>query len=358
MKKILTLVLALAMIFALVACTGQTSPAEESSADESAAQEIATESPAESPSESAEVDADAPYIILVNALVGHPVYEQQAEGAREAAADYGVNLEIIGAPMGSSDLLGETINYIDNAISLNPDAIITEPWDTTLNASMKKIYEAGIPNFCTSNVPDNEDYFVSWIGTDNKNYGIKAADMIAEKTGGKANVCIMMSQLAATNQLEQIDGFKSRIEEAYPEIKIVVTEADNADTATAVSKFEEVFTAYPEVDVVWMVEATGGPSAAKVATEMDKDVLILDIDAVDQTIDNIKNGTEWATLAQNFFKRGYESVRMAVEYLENGNADSFEKYNDSGVVLIDSTNVDTYKDDLMAAIIRKGTPLK
>jgi len=294
----------------------------------------------------------------VNALVGHPVYEQQAEGARLAAADYGVNLEIIGPPMGTSDLLGETVNYIDNAISLNPDAIITEPWDTTLNASMQKIYEAGIPNFCTSNLPDKEEYFISWIGTDNKNFGVVAADMIAEKTGGKANVCIMMSQLAATNQIEQIDGFKARIGEAYPDIKIVVIEADNADTATATAKFEEVYRAYPEIDVVWMVEATGGPCAAKVAKEMNKEVLILDIDAVEETIDNIRSGAEWATLAQNFYKRGYESVRMAAEYLENGNADSFEKYNDSGVVLIDSSNVDTYKDDLLAAIRRKGTPMK
>ena len=31
---------------------------------------------------------------MVNALNGHPVYEQQAAGARKAAEDYGVNLEI------------------------------------------------------------------------------------------------------------------------------------------------------------------------------------------------------------------------------------------------------------------------
>jgi ribose transport system substrate-binding protein len=362
MKKIFVLVLIAAMLFSLAACatnaTSEGAAASGSAAGETAGNDAAAGESAAAPAPSASLDEDAPYIIMVNAIVGHPVYEQQAEAARQAAADYGVKFEIIGPAMGSSDLLGETVNCIDNAIALHPDAIITEPWDSTLNASINKIHEAGIPNFCTSNVPDNEENFIAWIGTDNYNYGVTAADMLAEKTGGKANVCMMMSMLAATNQLEQIKGFEETIAQKYPDIKVIVKEADNADAATAVTKFEEVFNAYPEINAVVMLESTGGPSAAQVATEMNKDVLILDIDAVDQTIDNIKKGTEWATLAQNFYKRGYESVRMAAEYLENGNADSFEKYNDSGCVLIDSSNVETYKEDLEAAIIKKGTPMK
>jgi len=137
-----------------------------------------------------------------------------------------------------------------------------------------------------------------------------------------------------------------------------VTEADGADMSKALTKFEEIYTAYPEVDVVWMLEGTGGPAAAQVAKEKGRQILILDIDAVEQTVDLIGKGEIWATLAQNFYKRGYESVRMAYEYVTNGNADTFEKYNDSGVVLITKDNVETYEDDLLAAIRLKGTPMK
>ena len=360
MKRILTLVLALLMIAALTACA----PAVNTPAKSEAVSEAPAEAPTEKMAEESaaepavETAADAPYVILVNAIVGHPVYEQQAEGARKAADDYGVNLEIIGAALGSTDLLGETTNFIDSAIAKQPDAMITEPWDTTLNAALQRIHDAGIPNFCTSSPADKEENYVAYIGTDNKNYGIKAADMIAEKTGGKANICVMMANLSAQNQIEMKDGLEQQIAAKYPDMKVVVTEADNADMPTAVSKFQEIFNAYPEVDTVFMVEATGGPAAAQVAAEMDKQVLILDIDAVEQTIDNIKNGTEWATLAQNFFKRGYETVRMAAEYLANGNADSFEKMNDSGVVLITQDNIDTYEEDLWAAVRMKGTPMK
>ena len=296
-------------------------------------------------------------IVLVNALVGHPVYEQQAVGARMAAEDYGVNLEIIG-PTGTGSLIEDTNNFIDNAISMRPDAIIAEPWDTSLNAAIQRIYDAGIPVFCTSSPPENEDLCVAWIGTDNFNYGITAADMIAEKTGGKANVCIMFQSLDAINQQEQATGFEQRIAEKYPDIKLVIKEFDRADMAIALQKFEEIFRGYPEVDTVMMVEGTGGPAAAQVAQEMNREMLILDIDAVDQTVDLIAKGQIWATLAQNFYKRGYESVRMAAEYLDNGNADSFNKANDSGVVLITQETVERYEQDLMDAIRYKGTPMK
>lgn len=359
MKRILTLCLAILLAASLTACSSSGGGQPEPSAPSAAAPESATDAPAPAtPEPAAPAGEEGPYIILVNALVGHPVYEQQAVGARQAAEDYGVKLEIIGPTLGSNAMVEETNNFIDNAITLRPDAIITEPWDPSMNAAMQRIYDAGIPNFCTSNLPENEEHFVAWIGTDNYNYGITAADMIAEKTGGAANVCIMMGSLETTNQVEQKNGFEDRIAEAYPDIKVAVTEADGNDMAKAITKFEEVFQAYPEVDVVWMLEGTGGPAAAQVAQEMNREVLILDIDAVEQTIDLIKGGQIWATLAQNFYKRGYESVRMAVEYLENGNADSFDKINDSGVVLINSDNVDKYEEDLMAAIRYKGTPLK
>ena len=98
-------------------------------------------------------------------------------------------------------------------------------------------------------------------------------------------------------------------------MEVVDAVADDNDLSKAVSLFQDNFNAYPEIDTVVMLESTGGPGAAQVAKEMGKQVRILDIDAVAETIDNIEAGEEWATLAQNFYKRGYESVRMAYEYL-------------------------------------------
>lgn len=300
--------------------------------------------------------AEQPYIILVNALIGHPVYEQQAEAARKAAEEYGVNLEIIGPTFGTNTIVTDYLNAMETAMQMAPDAIICEPFDPSLFDVFHRAAQAGYPLFLTSNLLENQDDFVAWIGTDNYNYGLSAADMIAEKTGGKANICVVMGELATTNQAEQRQGILDRIEEKYPDMKVLNTVADKNDLSIAMTEAENTLNAYPDVNVFVMLESTGGPGVAQTCSEMGRDdVLILDIDAVDATIDNIKSGKVWATLAQNFYKRGYESIRMAYEYLNEGENTTFAKMNDSGTVLIDESNADSYEEDLWGAIVYKGT---
>ncbi len=343
MKKLLAMALVLMLALSFFACSPKAADTEEPAAEATEATEPAAE--------------DQPYVILVNALVGHPVYEQQAEAARKAAEEYGVKLEIIGPTFGTTTIVTDYIAAMENAITLAPDAIIGEPFDPSLFEVFNRAKEAGIPMFLTSNLLEDQDAFISWIGTDNYNYGLNAADMIAAKTDGKANICVVMGDLATTNQVEQRQGLEDRIAEKYPDMKITNVVADKNDVATAMSVIEDTLNTYPETNVVIMLESTGGPGVVQVCGEMNRtDVLILDIDAVEATIDNIAAGKVWATLAQNFYKRGYESVRMAYEYLTEGDAATFAKLNDSGTVLIDKSNVDTYAEDLWGAIVYKGTP--
>ena len=354
MKKALALVLVLMLALSFAACSQKTAASDEPAAEATEAVDAAAET-AEA-TEPAEAE-EQPYVILVNALVGHPVYEQQAEAARKAAEDYGVNLEIIGPTFGTTSIVTDYIAAMENAITLEPDAIIGEPFDPSLYEVFDRAKEAGIPVFLTSNLLEDEEAFISWIGTDNYNYGVTAADMIAEKTGGTANICVVMGDLATTNQVEQRNGLEERIAAQYPDMTITNVVADKNDVATAMSVIEDTLNTYPETNVVIMLESTGGPGVVQVCQETGRtDVLILDIDAVDATIDNISAGKVWATLAQNFYKRGYESVRMAYEYLTEGDAATFAKYNDSGTVLIDESNVATYSEDLWGAIVYKGTP--
>ena len=316
-KRTLALVLTLAMALSLAACGssgGTAADTAEATAEDTASEDTA---PAE---EAQTTDGDAPYIIMVNALNGHPVYEQQAE-----------------------------------AITMAPDAVILEPIDSSLFSLVAQATASGIPVFCTSNGTDNPDDYVSCIGTDNTQYGITAVDMIAEATGGEAHILVVVGALTTVNQAEQLEGMKARIEEMYPDMEIVNVAEDGNDLSKAVTLFQDNFNTYPEIDTVVMLESTGGPGAAQVAREMNKEVRILDIDAVEETIDNILSGDEWATLAQNFYKRGYESVRMAYEYITQDGEVDYDSFIDSGTVLITQDNASTYEEDLWAAVKVKGT---
>ena len=168
---------------------------------------------------------------------------------------------------------------------------------------------------------------------------------------------IMMSKLDISNQVEAKDSFEARCAEMYPNMKVVLVESDDANLQTAMEKFDASFRAYPEIDAVFMLEGTGAQAAAAVAAEQNREIIILGVDPIQETLDGIADGSIWGTMAQNFYKRGYESIRFALEYLE-GNTDAFIKDNDSGLVLVTSENVATVEAALADATRLVGTPLK
>ena len=239
---------------------------------------------------------------------------------------------------------------------MKPDAIVAEPWDPSMYAALKRAKDAGIPVACTSNMPP-EDLCFAFIGTNNTKYGIDAADVLAKKMNGKAGVMIMMSKLDISNQVESKNAFEARLKEKYPGMKVVLVDFDDANLQTATEKFDAAFRAYPQINAVILFEGTGAQAAAAIAKEQNKKIVILGVDPIQETLDGIRKGNIWGTMAQNFYRRGYESIRYCVEYL-NGNKSAFNKVNDSGLVLVTKDNVDTVVTDLAKATHKVGTPLK
>jgi ribose transport system substrate-binding protein len=290
-------------------------------------------------------------IVFVNPIVGHPVYNQQDEAFKQAAKDYGVTPIIAGPAAVDPEAM---VREIENAIAEKVDGIVTVPFNWAVFENVfKRAKEAGIQVVVTGNDTPPE-WRLGFIGTDNKAYGERAAEILAQKTGGKANIVIMMSQLDVQNQVEQRQAFEQTIK-AYPQMHIVTVESDKADMSLALQKFEEIFRAHPEIDTVLELEATGGVAAAQAAREAgiaDK-ITILAIDDLKETLDAIRNGSIWGTLAQNFRKMGYESVGMIVDHLDGM---PITPVVDSGLVLITKANLDTYKQEMDAGIRRKTSP--
>ena len=71
-------------------------------------------------------------------------------------------------------------------------------------------------------------------------------------------------------------------------------------------------------------------------------ITILAIDNNDDTVQYVKDGRIWATMAQNFYKMGYQSATAAYQYLQGEEVDPVY---DSGTVLITAENADTYSFD-------------
>ena len=282
---------------------------------------------------------EEPYIIWVNPLVGSAVFTSADEGITAASEEFGFKLKIIGP-----SVLDDTQMYqaVESAIVEQPDLIVTTPYNYTALAPLYvEAQEKGIPIIDISSDSGEESGRVSFIGTDNTAYGQLAADYINEEKGGEAHVMTMMANLDTSNQLEQREAFEAKCAEEYPGIETVLVDEDNGDSATALQKFADAMKAHPEIDTIFCLESIGGVAAANAVSEMGMGgkITILAIDDNADTVQMIKDGKIWATMAQNFYKMGYTAGELAIKHLNGEEVDSVV---DSGTVLITDENADTY----------------
>lgn len=283
--------------------------------------------------------ADKPYIIWVNPLVGSAVFTNADKGITAASEDLGFDLKIIGP-----SVLDDTQMYeaLQSALVEKPDLVVTTPYNYTALAPLYvQAKEDGIPIIDISSDSGEDSGRVTFIGTDNTKYGQLAADYINEEKGGEAHVLTMMANLDTSNQLEQRVAFEEKCKEEYPGIETVLVDEDNGDSSTALQKFEDDLKAHPEIDTIFCLESIGGVAAANAVDEigLTGKITILAIDDNADTLQMIRDGKIWATMAQNFYKMGYEAGNSAMKHLAGEEVESVQ---DSGTVLINKDNVDTY----------------
>lgn len=282
---------------------------------------------------------EEPYVIWVNPLVGSAVFTSADNGITAASEEFGFKLKIIGP-----SVLDDTQMYqaLQSAMVENPDVIVTTPYNYTALAPLyAEAKEKGIPIIDISSDSGEDSGRVSFIGTDNTAYGQMAADYINEEKGGEANVLTMMANLDTSNQLEQRVAFEEKCAAEYPGIKTVLVDEDNGDSAQALQKFQDDLKAHPEIDTILCLEAIGGVAAANAVAELglEGEITILAIDDNEDTVQFVKDGKIWATMAQNFYKMGYVAGEYAMKYLAG---EEVESVVDSGTVLITAENADTY----------------
>lgn len=284
-------------------------------------------------------DAEQPYIIWVNPLVGSAVFTSADNGITAASEEFGFKLKIIG-PSVLDDM--QMYQGVESALVENPDLVVTTPYNYTAIAPLyEEAKEKGIPIIDISSDSGEDSGRVCFIGTDNTTYGQLAADYINEYKNGEAHVLTMMGNLDTSNQLEQRVAFEAKCAEEYPGIVTVLVDEDNCDATIALQKFADDLKAHPEIDTIFCLESSGGVAAALACEELGKtgEVTILAIDDNEDTLEYIRTGEIWATMGQNFFKMGYLAGKLAMDHLNGVAVDSVY---DSGTVLINADNVDTF----------------
>jgi len=208
MKKLLALLLAAMMIFALAACQGNT-PASEAPASEAPAAPASAAPASEAP---APAPADNGPIKVGFAQVGHESDWRTAstKSAQDVfSAANGYELSFVDADQDSAKQIEAVRTFIQNEVDyIIIDPIVSTGWDTILTEAQ----DANIPVIIIDRTVDDSDKYVCWVGSNFLTEGLAAGEWLKAYAAAKGiteiNALVIEGSKGSSAQIGRTDGFK------------------------------------------------------------------------------------------------------------------------------------------------------
>lgn len=332
-KKLLAMTLASAMCISMLAGCGG---GDTSSAD--------TESGA-----AAEGGSGDAYNISVIVKLTDSHFNKVMAGANAYADEHdNVNVTIQSPTAATS--YDEQINMIETAVG-NPsvDAIVMAPLQSdsasTLVANTDKVIIALDTDFTS-------DKKSAFVGTGNesasKEAGVAAVKKAQENGVDKPTVLIVTGVQGDETHDARMNGYKAGVEEAGGEV--VEVQYCDGMAEKAATAMESVMQKFPDgIDIVLSSNDDMAMSVVKIIKDSGSaayaDTIVCGFDGNQSAIEAVKDGSLAMDVAQNGYDMGYKAVEAAVKALQGETVDAFI---DSGVQVVDSSNVDTYIEDQTA----------
>ncbi|WP_454051145.1 ABC transporter substrate-binding protein [Cellulomonas sp. Marseille-Q8402] len=302
-------VLAMTGVF-LVGCTNTGTDGVETQDGADAAQEVQTPDAASAGTGCTVADYGVEPIDLEGAVIGFSQSEPDAaswraaetQSLREEAAARGAELVVTNA----NNELSKQISDIQEMLAQGVDALIVAPVNSDgLDPALTAARDAGVAVLTIDRKVSNDhcaDY-VAYLGSDFEEQGRRAADALAEATGGTAQVAVLLGSSGNNVTDGRRDGFAEQVAAEYPDITIVAEQTANASRTEGQAVTEQLLQAHPEIDAVYAYndeEGLGAMAAVEAAGLLPgEDVKIVSVDGTRTAVQAIVDGTYTAVIESN-----------------------------------------------------------
>jgi ribose transport system substrate-binding protein len=157
---------------------------------------------------------------------------------------------------------------------------------------------------------------VCYIGTDNVAAGRQAGELVKEALPQGGKIMVFVGTLDAANAQQRYQGLKETLQGSN--IQILDVRTDSTDRVRAKSNASD--TLVNQADIAGMVGlwSYNGPAilgAVRDAGKIGK-VKIVAFDEEDETLSGIKEGAIFATVVQQPFEFGYQSMKLMAKILD------------------------------------------
>ena len=191
-----------------------------------------------------------------------------------------------------------------------------------------------------------------YIGTNNFSAGQALGERIVKLLPEGGKIAVFVGSLSADNAAQRLSGIEAAIKDH--KIDIVDKREDNTDRAKARSNVEDIINAHKELNLVVGLWNYNGPAIAAAIEGLGKQgkIKAAVFDEDEATLDAIKSGVIDATVVQKPFQFGYLAAKW-MHQLATDNAQAKKALPpngviDTGVTVIDKSNVEAFKAELTA----------
>lgn len=217
-----------------------------------------------------------------------------------------------------------------------------------------EIYWASAYTIAKDIYPWNYHYFVSHLALDDVTAGYEVAKCMFEAFEGKdAKILCMAGELSNDASINRIKGLEQALAE-YPNVTLVDTQPADWDSQKALNVAQTWMTSYSDVDGIWV--ANDGMAVAVVealkAMNLNGKIKVVGVDCIPTGVDAIKAGDMTATFYPYPAYMGCSGVAMAyAAYTGAIDPDALTHeescYLTPGL-LVNADNVETFKDSMPA----------
>ncbi len=154
-----------------------------------------------------------------------------------------------------------------------------------------------------------------YIGTDNVAAGRQAGDLIKEALPQGGKIMVFVGKSDARNAAERFQGIKESLQGSN--IQIIDLRTDDTDRVRAKSNAADTLVKYPEVVALVGLWSYNGPAILNAVKDANKvgQVKIIAFDEEDETLAGVKDGAIFATVVQQPYEFGYQSVKLMEKVL-------------------------------------------
>lgn len=320
MKRKLSLFLAMVLCMSLTACGGKDSGGGNTGADAASGKKTVT-------------------FALLPKTLSNPYFvamQEFAEKTAESLSNDEYKVEIVASAPPSEDGVNEQITMFESYLENGVDGVMIVPCGTAeVVDTIKKANEKNVPVICLDTNADEGADVTAFIGTNNYDGGKLAGEWTVSNVNGQ--VAMITGTLGNQCHTDRTNGYLDGIKGASNIELVGDVQPCNGDQGTAMGIAENLLTAYPQLQCIYVTSDVGAMGAATAVKASGRDVKVIGFDGSPNGAQSILDNGMTATVAQTPGVMAEEGVKALFNLVVNGTP-AEDMYTPCTMVTADNAN--------------------